>query len=1170
MIKAPCAQAEEVALANNSTLEPVLRAVEPAVRLVPERHLRRVLNYLIDRGNTLPTNTELPFWVARADLVAADVLPSRVMEGTEARLLLVTDPTARMIDNTPQTEQLRVYWRVLLEAAVLSELDRKFASGELTLDDCTQRLSQFGASAAREIRYVLESERLIEPTADDTGYYRVFAASYLGLAEFERARLAEVFPSLPPPEEVERALGVDVNVSLLVTWSRPDGASEPYRETPPAADTHTPEPCTAPDTASTSKTADLLQQAREAEEKGNNVRAAILYTQVAAKCNEERAAAKTGAHAALGKLVDALGELFAWNHTKRQEWLKALEPLLEPAAAGVWPRAARCLYELQTIPADVSREVFAIDLPEAIRTLGRRPVKRPLPHAKPVVILMRLKKAHTQLLRSGVGHSELHRLDGLFHEQLEKCERVIRDEFTPIIVDALTRAGVVPTCVVEEVARQKLVAELLDRVCDRGYLRIGDLRDAIARNQLKMPDLNDPVEFISGDALLRADSNLAYALDGVYRRGEFYLRWIQRFSSLFFGTMIGRLLTLYIALPFGGAFMTLMFAQELRHIGGSVVAFFAKPQPARAAPQQPPQQPAPSQPVPDLIEADEVDVNDDGEVIITELKPGTITSEEVEVDDQGEFVFWDGPVDRLKALKQVFSISHTIPQEPPPHKKGLMTSWPVIIGFGVFLLLMIHIPPFRRFIFLLLGYLWWIVRGVLWDIPMGVWRSTIVREIRQSRPVRLLVRYFWSPLLLTVLVFLIMNLLGAQPLFLLRWGWLIWVGLTLTYICGLGWVIQDKITDAIADWWRIVSVNLLPGLIQTIIDVFRMLANWVERKLYAVDEWLRYRSGDSQGSFVLKAILGLLWFPIAYVFRFAFYLLVEPQINPIKHFPVVTVSHKMLLPLVVSKAPETVPSMFGEFIATHTGWSVGKANAWAFGIVAGIPGIFGFMAWEFLANWQLYRANRALRLTPDMLGSHGETMRGLLRPGFHSGTVPRIFRKLRQASAAKRTKLAHDLEHVEEAVHRFVEREFIHLLAHSPEWGALSVEINKVRFGTQRVSVELAAPTLGRDTFVLEFENINNQIEAHITHVGWADKLTEPQRVVFVAALRGLLDMAAVERVDGRDRSEDGVGGPGFDALIRKMTFAEWTQQWTTASSSPEHTAAHTGVRSTNSSVMSR
>ena len=34
---------------------------------------------------------------------------------------------------------------------------------------------------------------------------------------------------------------------------------------------------------------------------------------------------------------------------------------------------------------------------------------------------------------------------------------------------------------------------------------------------------------------------------------------------------------------------------------------------------------------------------------------------------------------------------------------------------------------------------------------------------------------------------------------------------------------------------------------------------------------------------------------MAYVLRFAVNVLLEPQFNPIKHFPVVTVGHKLLL-----------------------------------------------------------------------------------------------------------------------------------------------------------------------------------------------------------------------------------------------------------------------------------
>jgi hypothetical protein len=1123
-------------LSHDWSLEPVLRAVEPSARLVPARHLRQVLNYLIDRGYQLPTNTDLPYWAARADLEAAEVLPSRVLEGTEPKLLLVTDPDDRMIEHLPRAEQLLVYWRVLFRAAVLAEFDRRWQAGDTDPEHAAQFLDadlrQFGAAAAREIEYVLTAEHAAYPGQTWAATFRMFAAVYLDLATFDPHAIEHTFPSLPA-EAADRALRAAFDVPALLARTRPEGAAEPHREPPPdehwEAD-HAPPPPPAPD----EPPGGLLGRAAEAERKGNNVRAAILRTQAAAAPGADREATQAAARAAVGRLVDALGQVFAWDHPTRQEWHQALAPLLAPAARGVWPRAARCLYELQTIPADLSREVFAIDLPESIRTFGRRPVKRALPHARPVRILMALKKAHAQLLRAELGHAARLRLDRLFYHQIHTAEHDIRREFTPIVVDALARAGLVPNNTVEEVARDKLVAELLDRVCDRGYLRFGDLRDAIAWNRLKLGDT--ATGFLTGDALLRADINLAYALDGVYRKGEVYLRGLQRFSSLFFANPLGRLFTLFVVLPFGGAFLTLTFAEEMRHIGEKIAAALTKP----AAKPQPPvgDQPEVKQPAvaappgkQDVVQADNVrGVDDEGNSIVE--------------DPPGGPELWRDPATRVVIVREIFNAPGEIPTHAPEHHGSVLTAWPTIIGFGVFLLLMIHAPPFRRAVFVLLGYLWRAVRGVFWDWPVAVWRSRAVRDFRRSRPVRFLFRHFWSPLLVTLIVFGALLLLGLTTTFLWRWGWLIWAVLTLAYNTPWGWVVQDRVAEAISDWWRVVRVNLLPGLVQTILDWFRMLANWVERKLYAVDEWFRYRGGDSKGSIVTKAILGLVWFPIAYVFRFAFYLLVEPQVNPIKHFPVVTVSHKMLLPLVVSKDPAAELSMFGELIANQFGTGVAEANFWAFWIIAGIPGVFGFMAWEFVANWQMYRANRARRLRPVMLGSHGETMRGLLRPGFHSGTIPKLFRKLRHAAPAKASRLHHELDHAAEAIHRFVERELIHLLARCPEWGGVEVGVGAIRFGCQRVAIDLAAPHLGRDPFTLAFENVGGRVEATVGPIGWADKLTEPQRAAFVGALRGFLDMAAAVVVDGRDRSEEAAPGVGFGDLARRVSWAEWVGRW--------------------------
>src|SRR5260370_33774515 len=62
-----------------------------------------------------------------------------------------------------------------------------------------------------------------------------------------------------------------------------------------------------------------------------------------------------------------------------------------------------------------------------------------------------------------------------------------------------------------------------------------------------------------------------------------------------------------------------------------------------------------------------------------------------------------------------------------------------------------------------------------------------------------------------------------------------------------------------------------------------------------------------------------------------------------------------------------------------------------------VPGACAFFFWEMKENWRLFRANRPVRLKPVVVGRHGETMLHLLKPGFHSGTIPRLFGNLRQA-----------------------------------------------------------------------------------------------------------------------------------------------------------------------------
>jgi hypothetical protein len=208
-----------------------------------------------------------------------------------------------------------------------------------------------------------------------------------------------------------------------------------------------------------------------------------------------------------------------------------------------------------------------------------------------------------------------------------------------------------------------------------------------------------------------------------------------------------------------------------------------------------------------------------------------------------------------------------------------------------------------------------------------------------------------------------------------------------------------------------------------------------------------------------------------------------------------------------------------------------------------------------------------------MLGHHGETMRGLLRPGFHSGTVPKAYRKIRsefrEADATGRPpaigKWEHDLHHVAHAIEALAERELIPLLKASKAWNGLTLRVEHVRVNVIAIELELAVegeialslpppgmeegggrlvgvvstphpnppPQGGRGpetpNLKLVFENVDGTIVATLTNRGWVDRLTDPQRDILGVGLDELVRLGAA------GWSEDGTAWPG------KQTDEPWT-----------------------------
>jgi hypothetical protein len=699
---------------------------------------------------------------------------------------------------------------------------------------------------------------------------------------------------------------------------------------------------------------------------------------------------------------------------------------------------------------DRERGAFKLDPLGWLFSLGRRPFRRPLPAQAQTLPVQHLRGAVKKLEVVHLTGPDRERLAALLHSALEQTSRRLRDHFRPVLATALDRVGLEPANLPERVARDKLVEELLDRLCARGLLTLGDLRDAVSRNQLKLPDLGGPVELATGDPLLRLDRRLGEALDGVYRPGEVYLRALQRLSSLAFGSRPGRLLTRFVLLPFGLAFVA------IKGIG--------------------------------LL-----------------LEEGMHGLEALRLLGHEPT-----PLDQLDPEVRAVFAGHDFGEaaEHTATHFQLTNLWSVGL-LGVFLVLLFNVPPFRRQVFAALKLAGRGLRAAFVGFPVWLASRPAVRAVLTSAPVTFFLRHLLVPLLLAAVSGLVALLLGAAAMTAAAVALGVFVVCLLLLSSPFGRDLQETVVYGIGRLWEWLSVNLLLGLFWLVMEVSRRFLEGVERILYRVDEWLRFRSGESRASLVVKTVAAPLWRGAAYVARIYTNLLIEPTVNPIKHFPVVTVGHKLMLPFLL---------VLYQFLLEQLGF-LGPVLGRGFVVVTifFLPGICGFLVWELKENWRLYRANRAAVLRPVIVGSHGETVLRLLRPGFHSGTVPKLYRKLRKARRqhdhAAEHRAGEGLHHVEEEVRHLVEREFLHLLAQSRSWGGQRLELRRVGLSGNRIRLELACHELDEESLVVVFDHCAGWLVAGIEHPGWLGRLAEGQRQALRAALAGLYKLAGVDLV---------------------------------------------------------
>ncbi len=562
-----------------------------------------------------------------------------------------------------------------------------------------------------------------------------------------------------------------------------------------------------------------------------------------------------------------------------------------------------------------------------------------------------------------------------------------------------------------------MIEELLDRIIEFGFLTFGDLRDAISRNQLKLSDPADAQEVVRGDPLLRLDRRLASLLDGVYRASEFYLRWMERFTALSFGTDFGRKLTRYVAVPFGGAAMAVYG--------------------------------------------------------------------------------WDILLQHVSSYRLLDA-----------------TTWICIGVLGSLILGLVNFPRFRegcRRTAIRTGRA---IRTVCVDWPARLAEFKPLRDFVSSWPFQLCYWYLLKPLAASALVWWLVpglrSPMGAALVFLVA-----------NFILNSrpGKAATEIVTHGLVRFFELLKEGLVQGLYRQILHWFKQIVDAIQYVLFTVDEWLRYRSGDNKVTMVLQTILGALWYPISFVARFYMIVLIEPGFNPIKA-PVSILFAKIVYPLSVTyilPITDALTPLLGRVPAGALVFS----TAWL------LPDAFTFLLWEMKGNWRLYRANRQPELTPAAIGPHGETVRRLLQPGFHSGTVPKLYSRLRQAErdagitgnwrAARVCR--HSLQDVQESLQRLVSREMAPLLEPYLGGGENGFRAGQIELSSNRMRIELINAAFSAEPACLEWLEEDGWLVASICKRGWLDRLDAASRQAVTTALAGLYKLAGIDVVTEQVRA---------------------------------------------------
>jgi hypothetical protein len=454
---------------------------------------------------------------------------------------------------------------------------------------------------------------------------------------------------------------------------------------------------------------------------------------------------------------------------------------------------------------------------------------------------------------------------------------------------------------------------------------------------------------------------------------------------------------------------------------------------------------------------------------------------------------------------------------------------------GIFFWLVMHLATFRAKLIEAARSVGEGFSFLVFSLPQQLLKMPAVERFLRSRPVRVFRRYLYSPVVFTCVVWLMVPQEGGWASRANPWlNEVVFFASLGLLNSALGRLLEEQVLETLSRAIRQIHATLIVGLLTWVVDLFRHAMNFLEGMLYAVDEQLRFRSDESRWSLGVKAVLTTLWTSVDWVIRFCVTLLIEPQLNPIKHFPVVTVSHKLLVPM--------IPMIAGQLVAA-TGMERGLALTVVTFVSTATPGVFGFLAWELKENWRLYAANRPNVLRPIQVGSHGETMRRLLVPGLHSGTLPKLYAKLRRQLRSSRTGMGtvpadEALAELATAIQATARAECLGLLKRTRLFAKTEICVSEVWLATNRVHISFSAPALAAVPLTVAIFQLDGRITADLVEQGWMAAVAPEQAKLLRLALQGLAVLCGADQT-----TESGIGQK-TPQPVEPIDWLDWQQTW--------------------------